>query len=80
VNDPEFLRGLAQNDYNIDGKFLPEGHTLYQIADRIEVLQECFTQMRKERDLLWEDLERLTKQRSEPLDQLAKLDEKLGLQ
>lgn len=65
MNDLEFLRGLAQNDYNIDGKFLPEGHFLLQIADRLEVLQECFTQMRKERDLLWEDLERVTKERDE---------------
>ena len=30
------LRRIAQNDYNIDGKFLPDGELLNEIADYME--------------------------------------------
>lgn len=41
IPSPEFLRSLAQNDYNIDGKFLADGKRLYEIADEIRDLREA---------------------------------------
>lgn len=36
MNDAEFLRYLAQNDYMIDQHFLPDGKRLLEIADNID--------------------------------------------
>lgn len=36
MTDAEFLRHLAQNDYNIDGGLLADAVRLNEIADRIE--------------------------------------------
>jgi hypothetical protein len=36
MTDAEFLRYLAQNDYNIDGGLLADAVRLNEIADRIE--------------------------------------------
>jgi uncharacterized protein YPO0396 len=36
MTDAEFLRCLAQNDYNIDGGLLADAVRLNEIADRIE--------------------------------------------
>lgn len=36
--DPAFLRYVAQNDYMVDGGFLPEGQRLNDIADRLDAL------------------------------------------
>jgi hypothetical protein len=38
MNDAEILRSIAQNDYMIDGHFLPAGEDLCRIADRLEGL------------------------------------------
>lgn len=38
MNDAEFLRYLAQNDYMIDQYFLEDGNRLLAIADTIETL------------------------------------------
>jgi predicted nuclease with TOPRIM domain len=49
---------------------------------QLEDWKECFTNLAKERDLLWDDLERATKERQKQmmaLDTLARLDEELGL-
>ena len=39
LNDHTFLIYLAQNDYMIDGHFLPEGERLMQIANKIKLKQ-----------------------------------------
>ena len=36
IPDPVHLRSIAQNDYTIDGGFLPDGLLLYEIAERME--------------------------------------------
>jgi len=36
MNDAEFLRYLAQNDYMIDQYYLPDGERLLQIADNLD--------------------------------------------
>ena len=36
LDDASFLRYIAQNDYMIDGNFLPEGVNLNIVADHIE--------------------------------------------
>jgi hypothetical protein len=36
MNDAEFLRYLAQNDYMIDQHYLPDGERLLEIADSID--------------------------------------------
>ena len=36
--DPAFLRYVAQNDYMVNGGFLPEGQRLNDIADRLDAL------------------------------------------
>ena len=38
LRDPVFLRYVAQNDYMVDGGFLPEGQRLNDIADRLDAL------------------------------------------
>ena len=38
LQDPVFLRYVAQNDYMVDGGFLPEGQRLNDIADRLDAL------------------------------------------
>jgi hypothetical protein len=39
LNDHTFLIYLAQNDYMIDGHFLPEGERLMEIANKIKLKQ-----------------------------------------
>jgi hypothetical protein len=39
LNDHIFLIYVAQNDYMIDGHFLPEGERLIQIANKIKAKQ-----------------------------------------
>jgi hypothetical protein len=39
LNDHTFLIYVAQNDYMIDGYFLPEGERLMQIANKIKLKQ-----------------------------------------
>lgn len=44
-SDPEFLRALAQNDYMIDGRILPEGKRLLGIADALDNLLKSLQEM-----------------------------------
>jgi hypothetical protein len=84
LSDSEFLRYLAQNDYNIDGGYLPEGVRLFAAADNIKSLEIRY-------DELWQRYKRLAQMSDElaeqvnakpvpALDTLAQLDEELGLQ
>lgn len=42
----DFLRSLAQNDYMIDNHYLPSGHTLHQIADHIDHLENTIEKLK----------------------------------
>jgi hypothetical protein len=48
---PVFLRYVAQNDYMIDGYYLPEGVRLNAVADAIEhieaLLRDCYKEESK---------------------------------
>ena len=48
TSNAEFLRSLAQNDYNIDGHLLPDGEQLMQIASHIEALENSEKALYKE--------------------------------
>ena len=52
----EWLKGLAQNDYMIDGRFLPDGEMLYQAADEIRTLTSQVTVLSGKLSLLREKL------------------------
>jgi hypothetical protein len=45
LDDAGFLRYLAQNDYNIDGKYLPEGVNLFAVADRLEAAKSHYADL-----------------------------------
>jgi hypothetical protein len=53
IPDDEFLRYLAQNDYNINGGYLPEGVRLFAVADHIKSLEIRY-------DELWQKYKKLT--------------------
>jgi hypothetical protein len=38
LDDAEFLRYLAQNDYMIDSYYLPDGERLMKMADQLDEL------------------------------------------
>jgi hypothetical protein len=84
LKDAAFLRYLAQNDYNIDGGYLPEGVRLFAAADRIESLEIRFDELWERYKKLAQIADELAKQvNAKPnpaLDRLAELDEELGLQ
>jgi regulator of replication initiation timing len=53
-----------------------------RLKGQLEDWKECFENLRIERDLLWKDLERVPQERQKQmmaLDNLARLDEELGL-
>lgn len=53
-----------------------------RLKGQLEDWKECFENLRIERDLLWKDLERVPQERQKQmmaLDDLARLDEELGL-
>ena len=52
LTHPVFLRYVAQNDYMIDGNYLPEGVRLNAAADELESLQIRY-------DELWKEHQRL---------------------
>jgi Ni,Fe-hydrogenase III large subunit len=58
LSDSEFLRYLAQNDYNIDGGYLPEGVRLFAAADNIKSLEIRY-------DELWQQYKRLAQMADE---------------
>jgi DNA repair exonuclease SbcCD ATPase subunit len=57
--DAEFLRYLAQNDYNIDGKYLPEGVNLFAVADRLEAAKIHYTDLSAAFNAVKADYDRL---------------------
>jgi len=44
---PDKLRYIAQNDYMIDGHYLPTGHTLNEAAHLIETLEQDFADLKE---------------------------------
>ena len=44
MNPVEFLRALAQNDYMIDGKFLPDGEILIKVSIILESIKAATEQ------------------------------------
>ena len=63
MSDAEFLRYLAQNDYDIDGGYLPEGVRLFGVRDNLESLQIRY-------DELWEQHKRLAQTHNELQEEL----------
>jgi len=47
---PVFLRYVAQNDYMIDGYYLPEGARLNAVADAIEHIEALLREAKREHD------------------------------
>lgn len=69
--DALFLRSLAQNDYMIDGGFLPDGARLNDIAARLEALS-IVEEM--EEDLMKEIDMELQRETAELRDRIAELE------
>ena len=66
-----FLQSLAQNDYNIDGKYLPDGQRLFAIADEIGSLQIRY-------DELWDRFKRLAQIADERAEEIKELQAKVS--
>lgn len=71
LKDSEFLKYLAQNDYNIDGGLLPEGVRLCAAADNIASLEIRY-------DELWEQHKRLAQIADEQAEQIKELQAKVS--
>jgi hypothetical protein len=59
LSDAEFLRYLAQNEYNIDGKYLPEGVNLFAVADRIDAAKTHYADLAAAFDAVKADYARI---------------------
>ena len=59
LDDAGFLRYLAQNDYNIDGKYLPEGVNLFAVADRLEAAKSHYADLAAAFDAVKADYARM---------------------
>lgn len=46
TQNADFLRGLAQNDYMIDGSYLPDGQRLIELAEALETAAHNITSLR----------------------------------
>ena len=71
LKDSEFLKYLAQNDYNIDGGLLPEGVRLCATADNIDALQTHY-------DELWDRFKRLSQIADERAEEIKELQAKVS--
>ena len=52
---PEELIRIAQNDYMIDGDYLPDGKLLIFAARKQEYLEEKVESLERELSAMWED-------------------------
>lgn len=75
LSDAEFLRYLAQNDYNIDGKYLPEGVNLFAVADRIDAAKTHYTDLAAAYDAVRADFDRIRERLQEAEDRIKKIRE-----
>lgn len=71
IPDSLFLKSLAQNDYNIDGKYLSDGQRLCAIADEIGSLQIRY-------DELWDRFKRLVQMADEQAEEIKELQAKVS--
>ena len=71
MTDEAFLDYLAQNEYNIDGKYLPEGVRLFGVRDNVKSLQIRY-------DELWEQHKRLAQIADEQAEQIKELQAKVS--
>ena len=67
MTDEAFLDYLAQNDYTIDGKYLPEGVRLFGVRDNVKSLQIRY-------DELWEQHKRLAQMCKEAEERVEELE------
>ena len=79
LDDASFLRYIAQNDYMIDGNFLPEGINLNNVADRIERTHKLLVEQTQKAIEAVFNLRQSKRDSQEAMDRLAQLDEELGL-
>ena len=75
LGDAEFLRYLAQNDYNIDGKYLPEGVNLFAVADRIDAAKVHYTDLAAAFNAVKADFDRLKERLQEAEDRIKRMRE-----
>jgi len=73
--DAEFLRYLAQNDYNIDGKYLPEGVNLFAVADRIDAAKTHYSDLAAAFNAVKADYDRLRERLQEAEDRIKRMRE-----
>jgi hypothetical protein len=78
LNDHTFLIYLAQNDYMIDGHFLPEGKRLMEIANKLNEKAMFIFGDGKSEPIIDFKAEKYKKSQEE-MDRLSQLDEELGL-
>ena len=71
MTDEAFLDYLAQNDYTIDGKYLPEGVRLFGVRDNVKSLQIRY-------DELWDRFKRLAQIADEQAEQIKELQAKVS--
>lgn len=71
MTDEAFLDYLAQNEYNIDGKYLPEGVRLFGVRDNVKSLQIRY-------DELWDRFKRLSQIADEQAEQIKELQAKVS--
>ena len=75
LGDAEFLRYLAQNDYTIDGKYLPEGVNLFAVADRIDAAKIHHTDLAAAFNAVKADYDRLIERLQEAEDRIKRMRE-----
>ena len=78
LSDDAFLIYIAQNDYMIDGHFLPEGKRLMEIANKLNEKAMFIFGDGKSEPIIDFKAEKYKKSQ-EAMDRLAQLDEELGL-
>lgn len=71
MTDEAFLDYLAQNEYNIDGKYLPEGVRLFGVRDNVKSLQIRY-------DELWDRFKRLAQIADERAEEIKELQAKVS--